>query len=60
MQNEVHLKHFGMGYVKMHGFHYANMITCILYHGMKDLCLSFHLVQISNLWLKAAETLFIL
>ena len=25
---------------------YANMITCNFDHGIKDLCLSFHLVQI--------------
>ena len=37
---------------------YANMISCIFDDRMKDLCLSFHLIQnFSNLWLKAAEIL---
>ena len=32
--------------MKIHEYaNYANMITCIFDHGMKDLCLSFNLVQ---------------
>ena len=33
-------------FINVHEYaNFANMITCIFDHGMKDLCLSFHLVQ---------------
>ena len=38
-------------FINIHEYaNYANTITCIFDHGMKNLCLSFHLVQnFSNL-----------
>ena len=32
-------------FIDIHEYaNYANMIICIFYHGIKELCLSFHLV----------------
>ena len=34
-------------FINIHDYeNYANMISCIFDHGMKDICLSFYLVQI--------------
>ena len=49
------------GFINIHEYvNYANMITCIFAHGMKDLSYLSFRTNFSYLWLKVAEILFIL